>query len=609
MKSARVIKIDGPPPSPAMPGVDPYVPEEALPEDGVFEIGLVLAGAISAGAYSAGVLDFLIQALDAWEEAKARGEDVPRHRVRLRVVAGASAGAMNGAIAAVALQYPFQHVGPKTRVDAYTNPFYESWVKRIDIKELLKNQDLVSSPVLKSALDGTVLQDITKNALDFRTAEPKTRPYLDGRVRFIFAQGALRGIPYYLSMQGSGESGLSMVSHKGFRSFSIHYEGQTARRRPDDIPLDASVEMKSTDTKGWTELGNAALGSGAFPIGLPPRLEVRRVEDLNYRFVSVLGGDGVLRIRRLDPTWTRPGMGPVPNPFDEFVVDGGTMDNEPLDFSRSEMAGLAARNERSGEKARRAVIMIDPFPDTPTDYAAQKAGRSGNLVSAAWALLGAWRDQARFNPDDLALAGDDSVFSRYLIAPSRKDNGSVEEKASGGANLACGALGGFGGFLEEGYRRHDYLLGRRNCEQFLRMHFTLPPTNEVLNGRQPKGDAAPEANAAKELPIIPLVGTLKNKGQEPLPPWPTKPCDLDKLRAMVESRLVLVAKAGLDMAGLNWFFSQCGKLVISLLKGWAVGKVMGMVKGSLEANNLKTVSTKKYESKPLPTENQFYSGS
>jgi predicted patatin/cPLA2 family phospholipase len=34
----------------------------------VFKIGLVLAGAVSAGAYTAGVVDFLFEALEAWEQ-------------------------------------------------------------------------------------------------------------------------------------------------------------------------------------------------------------------------------------------------------------------------------------------------------------------------------------------------------------------------------------------------------------------------------------------------------------------------------------------------------------------------------------------------------------
>src|SRR3954471_3654065 len=61
-----------------------------------FRMGLALAGAISAGAYTAGVIDFLVQALEEWE--KTRGEpSVPQHRAGLKVITGASAGAITGA--------------------------------------------------------------------------------------------------------------------------------------------------------------------------------------------------------------------------------------------------------------------------------------------------------------------------------------------------------------------------------------------------------------------------------------------------------------------------------------------------------------------------------
>ena len=70
--------------------------------DSVFEIGLAMAGAISAGAYSAGVIDFLFQALDAWEKAKREAPDtVPNHSVCLRAAAGASAGSITAALAVV----------------------------------------------------------------------------------------------------------------------------------------------------------------------------------------------------------------------------------------------------------------------------------------------------------------------------------------------------------------------------------------------------------------------------------------------------------------------------------------------------------------------------
>jgi len=39
--------------------------------DKEFQIGLTMSGAISAGAYTAGVIDFLAEALDAWEDARS----------------------------------------------------------------------------------------------------------------------------------------------------------------------------------------------------------------------------------------------------------------------------------------------------------------------------------------------------------------------------------------------------------------------------------------------------------------------------------------------------------------------------------------------------------
>src|SRR5271157_1307284 len=73
-----------------------------MADDRTFEIGFVIAGAISAGAYTAGVIDFIFEALDAYEEAKtSRDWDGPTHDVRVPVMAGASAGGMTSAISAL----------------------------------------------------------------------------------------------------------------------------------------------------------------------------------------------------------------------------------------------------------------------------------------------------------------------------------------------------------------------------------------------------------------------------------------------------------------------------------------------------------------------------
>ena len=80
-----------------------------------FHIGLCMAGAVSAGAYTAGVVDYLLSALDRWEQCRGHA-GVPTHRVQLSVIGGASAGGMTGFLTAAAINQRSK------------NLFYKSWV-------------------------------------------------------------------------------------------------------------------------------------------------------------------------------------------------------------------------------------------------------------------------------------------------------------------------------------------------------------------------------------------------------------------------------------------------------------------------------------------------
>ena len=150
-----------------------------------FEIGLVMAGAVSAGAYTAGVIDFLIQALDEWEKAKdqarkdlaeGKATDCPMHEVRIKVMAGASAGGMTAALAAGLVGMKFQSVTslPPTghRFEPTNNNLYRSWVNMIDIDPLLDVGDL-ADPAARphSLLDSTILTQDADQALAFENAE------------------------------------------------------------------------------------------------------------------------------------------------------------------------------------------------------------------------------------------------------------------------------------------------------------------------------------------------------------------------------------------------------------------------------------------------------
>ncbi len=75
----------------------PLVPRE----DGVFRLGLALNGTASTAAWTAGALDFLVEALDFWEDKKRedreRGDGrptVPDHELKVGIVGGASGGGL-----------------------------------------------------------------------------------------------------------------------------------------------------------------------------------------------------------------------------------------------------------------------------------------------------------------------------------------------------------------------------------------------------------------------------------------------------------------------------------------------------------------------------------
>lgn len=132
----------------------------------------------------------------------------------------------------------------------------------------------------------------------------------------------------------------------------------------------------------------------------------------------------------------------------------------------------------------------------------------GRLVSV---LL----SQSRFFGDSLVVAAAGPTFSRFFIAPS-------EDGRATGSALQCAHLGAFGGFMERSFRAHDFLLGRRNCQKFLKSYFRLPMDNPIIAAGQraartyaaeiqrrfgcgaPAGVTAP--NAAW-TPVIPLMGT------------------------------------------------------------------------------------------------------
>lgn len=512
-----------------------WFPEKRKADDvgeHTFEIALVLAGAVSAGAYTAGVMDFLIEALDAWHDARAAGEAVPKHKVKLRIVTGASAGGINGAILAATARDSFPPVRPDAdEATKLANPYYYAWVKRIDIAKFLSLDDLADDKI-ESLLNCNVLDTIADELVTYpykavpagkRTdADKKTRGWLDDPFKLTLTVSNLRGVPYSMSFSGATKGGHDMLLHADTVSFGVPVFNDVPKDHfpPDTRELSLN-HARSKTGPAWKAMGTTALATGAFPVGLKPRALSRSKIDYLFRFVSIQ--DGGVSIARPSSDYSSS----ADMSYSYLNVDGGAMNNEPFELARRYLAGSKHRNPREAEKANRAVIMIDPFPEGPSEG----PDSEGSLVTTVKGLFRALINQARFKGSDLALIQDNAVYSRYLIAPKRSDDAD-------GRHLASGGLGAFLGFFHEDYRHHDYMLGRINCQAFLKNWFGLPQKNKAFDEedfedgvmdayKQPVRLGRNNKSLPDHFQIIPLIGSAAEWQSFPnapsphfLPKWP-----------------------------------------------------------------------------------------
>jgi predicted acylesterase/phospholipase RssA len=545
-----------------------------------FDIGLVMAGAVSAGAYTAGAIDFLLQALDAWYAEKGADPDCPNHDVNLKVMTGASAGAFISAMLAVVLNEEFPPITdyphpPPPKNESDPNKLFDAWVNLIDIDGLTKHQDLDDDPgPVKAFLDSTVLDRIADRVFKPGTARAARRPYVAEPVLLTVTLTNLRGVPYEIDFVGRAASPMPyiMTVHADIMTFAVPAPGSTANTA-DAVPLNGPV-----GSGNWPKLRDAALASGAFPGGLVPRALERPPDDYRTRkwyFPHPREVNGKHECGFVDTL--KPAFGILPDDFNyNFLnVDGGTMDNEPIGRARElldpdDPAGI----NKSHAGAQSAILMIDPFPDNGAFDQKDDFHKSYTLLRMAPRILKALINQARFKPGELTRAIDPNVFNQFLIAPIRSGG-----HAAFLYPIASGGLGGFGGFLSRDFRAHDFQLGRRNIQQFLRRHFVLPESNALFETWTPaakdkfrvkrdkqnrtidpdtgkvkdsQGNVVdPEQPVTTYLPIVPLVGAMTKPEASPI--WPSYArVRIETLRQQITDRAkVVVERLISTMSGMG----------------------------------------------------------
>jgi Patatin-like phospholipase len=523
-----------------------------------FHIGIAMAGAVSAGAYSAGVFDFLMEALSEWQKAKERGDNVPKHDVFISAISGTSAGGITAALGLASLAGGIRSVEEPSANPKQTKPvrralpeLYDVWVKKTRLfgarkdggesswpasnSALLDTGDIKPGDLPASLLNSEALTRIARESISSIHPTGKKLAFFTNPTHLFLTHTNLDGIPYPIAFE---EDVYWMSLHEDRAHFAVAGVGQrpfpqncrwlTTWNDPGD-PIDfgelgtlAGTPADRALKEPFESLCQAALTTSAFPFGLKARQISVETANIRRRAMPFDAGEFPATLAKQAFA-----SGQQIKRANFVCVDGGTMNNEPFELVRWTIRDLdESQNSRSPKTANRAVILIAPFPPQSTsnfDLLARPRDLAMGFVGKT--LLPALIDQARFKASDLIAASDPKVYSRYLISPTRL-------KDSKKPALACGLLYAFGGFLDEQFREHDFQLGRRNCQWFLRKHFTLHPSNLVF-GRE----ADPTAADGAEHAIIPLVGTA-NVPIDELPLWPTlSRSKLAELRAALQRRL------------------------------------------------------------------------
>lgn len=483
-----------------------------------FKLCLTMAGAVSAGAYTAGVLDYLLETLELWERAKitnrSRGinhpqydHTIPMHHVEIDVLSGSSAGGICSSLTFLALSDKnFKSCNTDNRIGE-NNIFYKSWVdmgdspKSTTVDKLLDNSDLKIYKEIRSLLNSQVIDDLANEAICIREEKPVPN-YASKSLDVILTTTNLRGINFLVNFDGNSQDsskGTVITNHAGFFRYKLKNEFFEPGIPKDESELYYVLDLNKE--KHLNYLKDATLSTAAFPIGLRAR-EVAISAEYIKRYPKYLFNQA----KGIEP------LLPEGDIYTFNSIDGGVINNEPYGIG---LRILKEKNPAHFKNDQYGVIMIDPFPNKDHDMAKS----SSDIFGVAGGLFKALRNQVMFNQDGIMEALDLRDRTKFLIAPIRQ----VQKNGMWGrpiSDLASAAIGGFAGFLSRDFRHHDFHLGRKNCQAFLRHYFAvsaedverrlaITPTSQA-NQRFQFSIPAGDPNGKKFFPIIPDMRVLRN---------------------------------------------------------------------------------------------------
>ena len=252
------------------------------------KVALVYTGAVSLGSFEAGVAYEIVEYI--------RGRRTPE--LDIDVIVGSSAGALTGALTALALVF-----GLDPRI------IEEAWMS-VRLEDLLRLNPNDRSLLSSSKVEGLINKYIGP------PADRSGNAHFQKAVNLVIVVTNLDGLKYEIHRAKDDEFSISAVSYEDALKFRI--------------------EPGFSD---WEKLRNAVRASSAYPVAFEPKTIVR----------------GSSEFRKLT---SNNFFGQEGKAF--HYSDGGIVNNQPLNKAIDIVSEMPARD--SGEEHERIFLVIDPSP-------------------------------------------------------------------------------------------------------------------------------------------------------------------------------------------------------------------------------------------------------
>ncbi|XLS27428.1 patatin-like phospholipase family protein [Flavobacteriaceae bacterium M23B6Z8] len=439
----------------------------------VFHLGLTMAGAVSAGAYTAGFIDYLLEALDNWEEAKEKNKNasskdekdlaIPMHDVVIDAIGGASAGGMVGMITALSFLTKARKPVRAPLYQKTGNILYDSWVfldddlnktgkSKTTFEKMLATDDLSRDQGAPSLMNSKPIDRIAEEIFDILPPNSGTHnipKYVSEDLRILLTITSLRPLDYKVNFSRIKSKFLDTTP--GHRISNHDIVGHYKIKYDEELDNQHYLHFNPLDPQCKAALIKATKATGAFPIGLAPRYFD---DEFSSKYIETS-----LKRRKAFTTEMDIDFEVNDTNFAFTGVDGGTINNEPFD----EVIRCLVDNhgKHDPNDPRYGTIMIDPFPNFEDRTETDDNHFQKSLLDVIGKLIPTILNQARNKRSDTYGVG---LFKLLAFPIKWKDNGKYNIENP----LATGGLGGFGGFLDIEFRIHDFFLGRDNARNFLR---------------------------------------------------------------------------------------------------------------------------------------------